>query len=129
MNGYLKVVWFVSALCVVGTCVGVAGAARAAGGDDGDGAKGADDRSTLQGTWTCVSAVVDGKPLSAKVAGELRLTLTADRYRTERGDEVLFDSTYRLARRRRQSRSRWSARKATPRRRWRRGYTPSRGTC
>jgi uncharacterized protein (TIGR03067 family) len=41
--------------------------------------------------------VVDGKPLPEKVAGALRLTLTAERYKTERAGEVLFDSTYRLA--------------------------------
>ena len=57
---------------------------------------GADDSAVLQGTWTCVTATIDGKPLDAKVAAKLRLVMTADRYRTERGDEVLFDSTYRL---------------------------------
>src|SRR5262245_11150458 len=48
----------------------------------------------LEGTWSCVSATVNGKPLSAATIGKLRLTLTRDRYKTERGDEVLFDSTY-----------------------------------
>jgi uncharacterized protein (TIGR03067 family) len=54
------------------------------------------DASKLQGAWTCVSAVVDGKPLPEKVAAQLKLVLTAERYRTEREGEVLFDSTYRL---------------------------------
>ena len=48
----------------------------------------------LEGTWNCVSAIVDGKPLSDTTVGRLRLTLTRDRYKTERGSEVLFDSTY-----------------------------------
>ena len=49
---------------------------------------------TIEGTWVCTSAVVDGKPLAEKVVKELRLTITADRYKTVRADEVLFDSTY-----------------------------------
>jgi len=51
----------------------------------------------LVGSWTCASAVIDGKPLAEGTAKELRLTMTADRYKTERGDQVLFDSTYTLA--------------------------------
>jgi uncharacterized protein (TIGR03067 family) len=35
-------------------------------------------------------------PHQPETAGQLRLTLTADRYKTERGEQVLFDSTYRL---------------------------------
>ena len=58
--------------------------------------RGVADAVAVRGSWTCVSAVVDGKPLSEKTARKLKLTLTADRYKTERGDEVLFDSTYRL---------------------------------
>src|SRR3954469_18575068 len=54
------------------------------------------DREAVLGTWACESAVVDGKPLPDKVAKELRLTITAERYKTERAEEVLFDSTYRL---------------------------------
>src|SRR5262245_60498907 len=50
----------------------------------------------LEGSWTCVSAVIDGKPLAAETASQLRLTMTADRYKTERGDQVLFDSTYKV---------------------------------
>ena len=52
--------------------------------------------AALRGTWACKSAVIDGKPLPEKTVKELQLTITADRYKTERGDEVLFDSTYRL---------------------------------
>ena len=58
--------------------------------------RGGGDATAVRGSWTCVSAVVDGKPLPAKTVRKLKLLLTADRYKTERGDEVLFDSTYRL---------------------------------
>jgi len=50
----------------------------------------------LVGSWSCVSAKIDGNPLADETARQLRLTLTADRYKTERGDQVLFDSTYTL---------------------------------
>jgi uncharacterized protein (TIGR03067 family) len=50
----------------------------------------------LVGSWDCVSAVIDGKPLAGETAGQLRLTLTPDRYKTERGEQVLFDSTYKV---------------------------------
>ena len=56
-----------------------------------------DDAAAVQGDWVCVAATVDGKALDEKVTSRLRLVLTADRFRTQRGDEeVLFDSTYRL---------------------------------
>jgi uncharacterized protein (TIGR03067 family) len=50
----------------------------------------------MQGTWTCLSATVDGKPLAEGTVKLLRLTLTTNRYKTERGTEVLFDSEYTL---------------------------------
>jgi uncharacterized protein (TIGR03067 family) len=50
----------------------------------------------LQGTWACLSATVDGKPLAEATVKLLRLTLTNNRYRTQRGTEVLFDSEYTL---------------------------------
>jgi len=50
----------------------------------------------IQGEWSCVSAVIDGKPLPKSTVMALRLKLTADRFRTERESEVLFDSTYTL---------------------------------
>jgi uncharacterized protein (TIGR03067 family) len=50
----------------------------------------------LAGTWTCVSATVDGRPLPEATVKQLRLTLTTDRYKTEKGTEVLFDSTYTI---------------------------------
>jgi uncharacterized protein (TIGR03067 family) len=56
-----------------------------------------EDTARIQGEWTCVSAVVDGKSLPAQVVAKLKLVMTAERYRTVRGEEeVLFDSTYRL---------------------------------
>jgi len=50
--------------------------------------------NNLQGTWSCVSATVDGRALPAETIALFRLTLTEDRYKTVKGDEVLFDSTY-----------------------------------
>src|SRR5689334_20947949 len=54
------------------------------------------DAERLRGEWRCASAVVNGKPLPETTVKKLKLTLTADRYKTESGDEVLFDSTYTL---------------------------------
>jgi uncharacterized protein (TIGR03067 family) len=57
----------------------------------------ADDGSArLIGTWRCVAAVVNGKPLPDEMVKQLKLTLTQNGYKTERADEVLFDSTYSL---------------------------------
>jgi len=66
-------------------------AMKARGEDNGN-----DDASKLKGTWACVSGVNDGKAISAKTVQLLRLTLTKDGYKTERGKEVLFDSTYTI---------------------------------
>ena len=52
--------------------------------------------AALAGEWTCLAAVINGKALSDTAVKKLRLTMTRDRYKTERSDEVLFDSTYRL---------------------------------
>jgi len=49
---------------------------------------------SLEGQWNCVSATVNGKPLSDSTVSRLRLTLTKEHYKTEKGSEVLFDSTY-----------------------------------
>jgi uncharacterized protein (TIGR03067 family) len=48
----------------------------------------------LIGIWTGVSAIVDGNALPDATVHQLRLTLTADRYKTEKGTQILFDSTY-----------------------------------
>jgi len=50
----------------------------------------------IVGSWTCTSATIDGRPLADDTVKQLRLTLTADRYKSERGDQVLFDSTYTI---------------------------------
>jgi uncharacterized protein (TIGR03067 family) len=52
--------------------------------------------SDLQGTWSCVSAKVDGNALPEETVALLRLTLTHDRYKTEKGAQILFDSTYTI---------------------------------
>lgn len=54
------------------------------------------DKMKLVGSWTCASATIDGKPLAEEAAKALKLTLTADRYKTERGEQVLFDSSYSI---------------------------------
>jgi len=54
------------------------------------------DAMNLQGTWTCVSATINGSPLAEETANQLKLTMTADRFKTERGEQTLFDSTYTI---------------------------------
>lgn len=49
---------------------------------------------TIQGNWICVSAIIGGKSLPEETAKQLRLTISEERYKTEKGGEVLFDSTY-----------------------------------
>jgi uncharacterized protein (TIGR03067 family) len=49
----------------------------------------------LIGIWTCTSATIDGRPLADETVKQLRLTLTTDRYKSERGAEVLFDGAYK----------------------------------
>jgi uncharacterized protein (TIGR03067 family) len=48
----------------------------------------------LEGVWMCESATVNGRKLDDGTAMSLKLTLRGEQYKTERGDEVLFDSTY-----------------------------------
>ena len=52
--------------------------------------------ANIEGTWLCVSATINGKALPTTTTDMLRLTLTKDRYKTEKGAEVLFDSTYTI---------------------------------
>jgi uncharacterized protein (TIGR03067 family) len=54
------------------------------------------DTQALQGTWNCESAVVNGKSLPSETVKLLHLTILDNRYKTEKGSEVLFDSTYRI---------------------------------
>src|SRR5882672_2419873 len=51
---------------------------------------------SMEGAWVCSSATINGKQMPEATVKLLRLTLTKDRYKTEKGDEVLFDSTYTL---------------------------------
>ncbi len=51
----------------------------------------------LAGRWECVSGVNDGQPLADETVKKLRLTLTkAGGYKTELGEQVLFDSTCQI---------------------------------
>ena len=52
--------------------------------------------SRMTGAWLCTAATINGKPLPEASVKKLRLTMTGTRYKTQRDDEVLFDSTYRL---------------------------------
>jgi uncharacterized protein (TIGR03067 family) len=52
----------------------------------------------LYGEWSCVSAEIDGKLLPDPTTEALHLTITQTRYITSKGDESLFDSTYRVDR-------------------------------
>ena len=54
------------------------------------------DSEKLRGMWNCVSAVIDGRTLSEETVKELKLTMTSDKYKTERGAQVLFDSVHKL---------------------------------
>jgi uncharacterized protein (TIGR03067 family) len=51
---------------------------------------------SMEGGWVCSSATINGKEVPEATVKLLRLTLTKDRYKTEKGDEILFDSTYTL---------------------------------
>jgi uncharacterized protein (TIGR03067 family) len=50
----------------------------------------------LDGVWTCESATINGRKLDEAVTASLKLTLRGNQYKTQRGDEVLFDSTYSI---------------------------------
>ena len=52
--------------------------------------------SRMTGTWLGAAATINGKVLADGSVKKLRLTMTDTRYKTQRNDEVLFDSTYRL---------------------------------
>jgi len=55
-----------------------------------------DNPQALAGVWTCVSGINDGKPLPEAIVKELKLTLTKDQYKTEKGNVVLFDGLYKI---------------------------------
>jgi uncharacterized protein (TIGR03067 family) len=55
------------------------------------------DLEKLAGVWICVSATNDGKPLADETVQKLRLTVTKEGgYKTERGNQVLFDSICKI---------------------------------
>jgi uncharacterized protein (TIGR03067 family) len=62
----------------------------------GSSVPGAEDVKTKpwEGVWTAISVENNGERLPAEKAKNLRLTLTADRYKTQMGDQILFDSNY-----------------------------------
>lgn len=51
------------------------------------------DLEKLAGIWTCASATNDGKLVADETVKSLRLSMTKEGgYKTQRGDQVLFDS-------------------------------------
>lgn len=50
----------------------------------------------IAGVWSCIEAVNNGNKLPAEKASQLRLTLTDKQFKTQLGEQVLFDSTYTL---------------------------------
>ncbi len=58
--------------------------------------KNKDDIDKLTGVWKCVSGVNDGKPLPEDIVKQLKLTLTKDKYKTEKGTVLLFDGLYKI---------------------------------
>jgi uncharacterized protein (TIGR03067 family) len=55
------------------------------------------DLERAAGVWTCVSATNDGKSVAEETVKKLRLSITKEGgYKTERGGQVLFDSTCKI---------------------------------
>jgi uncharacterized protein (TIGR03067 family) len=50
----------------------------------------------IEGVWACVEATNGGQEIPDEKASQLRLTLTANGFKTQLGEQVLFDSTYTL---------------------------------
>jgi len=50
----------------------------------------------IEGVWACIEATNGGQKIPDEKASQLRLTLTKDGFKTQLGDQVLFDSTYTL---------------------------------
>ena len=48
----------------------------------------------LQGIWQAIAATVSGQQIPAADVNTIRLTLTETRFTTQRGAEILFDSSY-----------------------------------
>ena len=58
--------------------------------------KGKDDTDKLTGVWKCVSGVNDGKMLPEDIVKQLKLTLTKDKYKAEKGAALLFEGVYKI---------------------------------
>jgi RNA polymerase sigma factor (sigma-70 family) len=116
-RGVVNAMWLskvkAAMVVVLGTTLavgGAAGVARVAAGPGGQGRataaapgrastpseKDGKDAQRLQGTWVCVSLVIDGKTAAPERVKTTKLFLTNKRYRTERDGKVLFDSTYTI---------------------------------
>ena len=50
----------------------------------------------INGTYRCLSAVIDGKPLDASIVEQLQLTLSGELYRTAKGPQTLFEGRFRI---------------------------------
>ena len=55
-----------------------------------------EDKDSLRGTWSCVSAMTNGKPIPDAIRRALRLELGRHTYRTYRDKTRLFDGTYTI---------------------------------
>ena len=52
--------------------------------------------NAIEGVWACSDATNGGQKIPDEKASQLRLTLTTDRFKTQLGEQVLFESTYTL---------------------------------
>lgn len=50
----------------------------------------------ISGTYRCLSAILDGKPLDESVAAQLQLTLDDQLYRTAKGAQTLFEGRFAI---------------------------------
>jgi uncharacterized protein (TIGR03067 family) len=50
----------------------------------------------IEGVWECVEATNGGQKIPDEKASQLRLTLTREQFKTQLGEQVLFDSNYSL---------------------------------
>ena len=51
---------------------------------------------SIEGVWACITAQNNGQKIPEEKAAQLRLTLTSNQFKTQLGEQVLFDSTYTL---------------------------------
>jgi uncharacterized protein (TIGR03067 family) len=50
----------------------------------------------ISGVWSCIEAFNNGNKLPPENTSQLKLTLTDKQFKTQLGEQVLFDSTYTL---------------------------------